>query len=92
MHIPTSYIIGWYQECNRIMLFYGSGHVICMEVCLQIDDPNNDVTDQCRDIIKRLQNVNPTIVEVSTCICICHQLMCVLCVCMSCVNTCRQSC
>ena len=47
------------------MLFYGSGHVICMEVCLQLDDPSDDVTDQCRDIIKRLQNVNPTIVEVS---------------------------
>ena len=47
------------------MLFYGSGHVICMEVCLQLDDPSDDVTDQCRDIIKRLQNVNPTIVEVN---------------------------
>ena len=47
------------------MLFYHNGHVICLEVCPSIDDPSDDVTDQCRDIIKRLQNVNPTIIEVS---------------------------
>lgn len=81
MHIPTSDIISWYQETNRIMLFYASGHVICLEVCPQLDDPSDDVTDQCRDIIKRLQNVNPTIVEVSVmsvcwCICLCvHKLI-----------------
>ena len=51
------------------MLFYGGGHVICLEVCLQLDDPSDDITDQCRDIIKRLQNVNPTIVEVSVSVC-----------------------
>ena len=56
------------------MLFYGSGHVICMEVCLQLDDPSDDVTDQCRDIIKRLQNVNLTIVEVSIGVSICVHL------------------
>ena len=53
------------------MLFYGGGHVICLEVCLQLDDPSDDITDQCRDIIKRLQNVNPTIVEVSVSVCWC---------------------
>ena len=40
--------------------------MICMEVCLQLDDPSDDITDQCRYIIKRIQNVNPTIVEVSS--------------------------
>ena len=54
------------------MLFYDSGHVICLEVCPQLDDPADDVTDQCHDIIKRLQNVNPTIVEVSSvCLFVC---------------------
>ena len=51
------------------MLFYGGGHVICLEVCPQLDDPSDDVTDHCRDIIKRLQNVNPTIVQVSIRMC-----------------------
>jgi len=57
-------MISWYHDNNRIILFYDNGHVISLEVCPSIDDASDDVTDQCRDIIKRLQNVNPTIIEV----------------------------
>ena len=39
--------------------------MICLEVCPSIDDPSDDVTDQCRDIIKRLQNVNPEVSSVT---------------------------
>ena len=46
------------------MLFYVSGHVISLEVCPSVEDYTDDVSDQCRDIIKRLQYVNPTINEV----------------------------
>ena len=46
------------------MLFYCSGHVISLEVCPSAEDYTDDVSDQCRDIIKRLQYVNPTINEV----------------------------
>ena len=46
------------------MLFYCSGHVISLEVCPSVENYTDDVSDQCRDIIKRLQYVNPTINEV----------------------------
>ena len=46
------------------MLFYCSGHVISLEVCPSAEDCTDDVSDQCHDIIKRLQYVNPTINEV----------------------------
>ena len=67
------------------MLFYGSGHVICIEVCPQLDDPTDDVTDQCRDIIKRLQNVNPTIVEVRVSVLV-HRPICLYVFVTLCVN------
>ena len=51
------------------MLFYISGHVISLEVCTSVEDYTDDVSDQCRDIIKRLQYVNPTINEVCTSVC-----------------------
>ena len=52
------------------MLFYGNGHVISLEVCPSCEDYTDDVSDQCRDIIKRLQYVNPTVNEVCTCVCV----------------------
>jgi len=51
------------------MLFYCSGHVISLEVCPSAEDFTDDVSDQCRDIIKRLQYVNPTINEVCVSVC-----------------------
>ena len=45
------------------MLFYCSGHVISLEVCPSAEDYTDDVSDQCRDIIKRLQYVNPPLMR-----------------------------